>query len=45
MHLKYIRSAIICRSLWNIPEVHVHDNFINFEIFLKMLDYFKIFKN
>ena len=48
MRLKYFRSAIIIRGpLRNIPEVHVHDNFIDFskKYFQKCLTTFEIFEN
>ena len=32
--LKYFRIAIIRGTLQNIPEVHMHDNFINFEKYI-----------
>ena len=39
------KSAIIHGPLRNILEVHVHDNFIDFEkMFSKMLDYFQNFQ-
>ena len=31
IRLKYFRSAIFCRLLQNILEVHMHDNLIDFE--------------
>ena len=41
IRLKYFISAVIREPLQNIPEVRVHNNFINFEkIFSTMLDYF-----
>ena len=39
------KCYIICGPLWNIQEVHVPNNFINFQkIFSKMLDYFGSFQ-